>query len=207
MFLRDITFTVDGNADRLENGALNLEKMYLLGYQISELLKYQKTPYVLPLVEECHVTSLQALHVVEEDVLHGMSLRCEPVKHDRKEKEATTDTKDTERSPSREVTHIESDRPESQKDKVVVAELLDELKRRSPRFAPHSASTVRVNPESSPSSPDKCVRTTPSIMKTFQVVNSVSTPDIYRTPHTPDKVRGGRAQTYSSKKGSKSDRE
>jgi len=78
VYLSDLTFTEDGNSDKLEH-LINFGKRRLVYRVIEELRQYQVTPYSFPRTEPLH-TLLAELPVLSEGHLFDLSLVREPRK-------------------------------------------------------------------------------------------------------------------------------
>jgi len=72
VYLSDLTFTEDGNADKLEH-LINFGKRRLVYRVIEEVRQYQVTPYNFPRSEPLH-TLLAELPVLSEGHLFDLSL-------------------------------------------------------------------------------------------------------------------------------------
>lgn len=79
MYLRDITFIYDGNTDHIDENKtlINFEKFELVAALLSEIEKYQGTPYDIPVDDTLHAYLLNVTFL-DEDALHKQSLECEP---------------------------------------------------------------------------------------------------------------------------------
>jgi len=77
VYLTDLTFLEDGNADKLEGDLINFVKRKKLALVIQEIQQYQQLPYHFDLSAECR-EYLNDMQWVDENELWNMSLLCEP---------------------------------------------------------------------------------------------------------------------------------
>lgn len=79
LYLSDLTFIEDGNADMLDAMRLNFEKHVMVYRVIADLRVYQSRQYQLqPVPEIQEFLNLEGLSLLDEKQAYAHSLVCEP---------------------------------------------------------------------------------------------------------------------------------
>jgi len=78
LFLRDLTFTEDGNPNKDEAGNTNLLKLFLVGKQLSWFRMLSTVPYEGIQIDLNVQKLLMDLRVLSDEDLHKLSVACEP---------------------------------------------------------------------------------------------------------------------------------
>jgi hypothetical protein len=75
--LSDCTFIEDGNPDTTKDGLINFQKRELVYKAISDVAKYQQTPYQFPITEPLYTFFVELPGCNDKD-LYNLSLQYEP---------------------------------------------------------------------------------------------------------------------------------
>jgi len=81
VFLRDVTFIEDGNKNYAKEGVINIDKLLLLGGQLNQFTKYQKSDYEKHLENKNEelIFTWYHLEYLTEQKLEKLSIKMEPL--------------------------------------------------------------------------------------------------------------------------------
>ena len=128
--LRDVLYAIDGNAEYTKEGAINFERISLLGRQISILLSFKNRRYSLPSHQNLKVYLLRlGGEVLTEDELYERSLIWQPLQDSApflKQSSSNDEISSNHSTPMSPSMPRKSDSSSSLIDDITVSDILDE---------------------------------------------------------------------------------